>query len=229
MFSKSDFISNRKPSAFPDNVSIRGKENQKNQEEGGQSFKGKDENENTAGEFLVPPLPPRPRHRTLEASLSRSATAGRAHRRRRSKTVSTDRLFPPLDSIVSLSRPAALAKQAASSRSPLLDPVEGAVDSRRTKTEAAKNTMEQPNQIDNISCTPAWDWRLGVRLDPAFAREKLCITVGKKEGNNREEVTIWPVGDIDDSDEDMMVRVKDLVSFISYLRGLAKDLLTGIW
>ena len=42
-------------------------------------------------------------------------------------------------------------------------------------------------------------------------RESLCIKVGKMVGGDRTEVTIWPMLDIEHSDQAMITRVKDLV------------------
>ncbi len=46
-------------------------------------------------------------------------------------------------------------------------------------------------------------------------RESLCIKAGKTVGGDRTQVTIWPMLDIEHSDQAMIIKVKDLVCHFS--------------
>ena len=73
----------------------------------------------------------------------------------------------------------------------------------------AKKTTET---AAGISGSVNIDPRLLAEGANEFERERLCIKVGEALGEDRTLVTIWEMGDIENNDAAMIVRVKDLVS-----------------
>lgn len=101
-----------------------------------------------------------------------------------------------------------------------LDILAEAATSRRIETETnAREPIESEdlNQVKKISGVAAEKNKVEVIEDLAVDkallpdRESLCIKIGEMLGEDRTEFTIYPMLDVEHSNEAMITRVKDLV------------------
>lgn len=107
---------------------------------------------------------------------------------------------------------------------PLDSPAEAAASRRiEAATKVREPTeSEDVNQVEKTSSVAAGkNHKVEVVEKSALknailpVREKLCVKVGEMLGEDRTEFTIYPMLDIEHSDEAMIIRVKDLVLTVS--------------
>ena len=188
MFSKTAFTKGRTPpvpEAFPKSATAGGKQKEENEEES-------------------QPLPNPPSPVTSEASRSQTP-------------------IPRLGDLITESSSNPISINA--SAKPLDILAETAVSRRSAGTEARARELiekEDLNQAENISSRAAGkahyvDMVQDLAVEEAIdaSRETLCQRVGEMLGEDPTLVTIYPMLDIEHSDEAMITRVKDLVCCFS--------------
>ena len=198
MFSRTAFMANRTPpvpEAFAKGATANGKQKEENENEEAQPLPHS--TFPVTSRTSTPPSP-RPRFRTLIDASSSSLTG---------ETGSRDPLDSPADAATSSRAKISFQDQPAFSRN--------------TETEARAPQLidrDDQNQTEKMSSIAVGKVRYQKMLQNSAVeaatdpnRTGLCRKVGEMLGEDIAEFTIFPMIDIEHSDEAMIARVKDLV------------------